>query len=36
VCVCVFQCAAPPRCTRWHPPLLFARRLPCLCWWPTA
>ena len=33
--VCVFQCAAPPRCTRWHPPLLFARCLPCLCWWPT-
>ena len=36
VFVCVFQCAARPRCTRWRPPLLFARCLPCLCWWPTS
>ena len=23
VFICAFQCAAPPRCTRWHPPLLL-------------
>ena len=32
----VFQCAAPPRCTRWHPPHLMARCLPCVCWCSTA
>ena len=32
----VFQCAAPPRCTRWHPPLLFARCLDHQTQWHSA
>ena len=29
--VCVFQCAAPPRCTQWHPPNLIAPELNLQC-----
>ena len=34
--LCCVRCASPPRCTRWHPPLLFAQCLPRVCWCPTA